>query len=137
MPKFTTLIVGAHFRPPAKQVLAVLPQGAKLELEEQNDNLYDAAAVRVLVGLGEIPQEQMAGLAAELPNAGMTLEQLMSTGPVFLGFLPAQDGKPLAKARVTEPGLLGNREVRELMPVAASLGFAPDGTVRIYLETEG
>lgn len=137
MQKFSTLIVGAHFRPPAKQVLAVLPAGAKLTLVEDNENVYDPAAVRVLLPLDQIPESQYPTLDAELPNAGITLEQLMSTGPVFLGFVPAQDGKPLAGARSKgEPDLLGNVQVRELMPeVVSTLGFGIDGSPRLELET--
>ncbi len=142
MPKFETLIVGAHFRPPAKQLLACLAQGQRLRLEEDNENAYDPAAVRVMLDLTDaegmplLDEFQIIQLETELPNAGLTLEQLMSGGPVQLGFLPAQDGKPLAKARLAEPELLGNQQVRELMPeVLASLGFALDGSPRLILET--
>lgn len=143
MGRYTTLVVGTHFRPPAKQVIAVLPSGAKLRLEQDNDNAYDPSAVRVLVELDQIPESQFPALEAELPNFGLTFDQLMSTGPVFLGYIPAQDGKPLAKARMGEPELLGNQQVRELafdsqgLPdpdVTASLSFAPDGSVRIHLD---
>ncbi len=144
MARYETLIVGAHFRPPAKQVFAVLAQGHRLRLEEQNDNAYDAAAVRIMLDLtGEdgmplLSEAQMAELEAELPNCGLTLEQLMSSGPLQLAFVPAQDGKPLAKARLTEPDLLGNQQVRELMGpgLTTTLGFALDGSPRLVLETE-
>lgn len=150
MSKFQTLIVGAHFRPPAKQLLAVLAQGQPLRLEEDNENAYDASAVRVMLDLaGEggaprLTEVQLAMLEQELPNVGLTLEQLMSTGPVQLGYLPAQDGKPLAKIRLTEPDILGNQQVREIMLTDADggpgykalLGFAVDGSPRLLLEVE-
>lgn len=136
MSRFTSLIVGAHFRPPAKQVLAVLPQGARLDLQEENDNPYDPAALKVFLPLDQIPEAQFPALEAELPGAGLTLEQLMSGGPLFLGYVPAQDGKPLAKARAAEPELLGNVQVRELMGGTRTfLGFGMDGSPRLHIET--
>ncbi len=129
-----SLIVGGHFRPPAKQVLARLPAGTLLMLEEDNNNLYDAAAVKVLVDPAVIPESQFGELEPELNEAGVTLEQLMSGGPLQLGFIPAQEGKPLAKARMAEPELLGNMQVRELMPCKASISFAVDGSPRVILE---
>lgn len=143
MPRFETLIVGAHFRPPAKQLLAVLPPGHPLRLEEDNENAYDPAAVRVMLyltdgnGMPLISEQVMAALAAELPNCGLTLEMLMSGGPVQLGFVPAQEGKPLARARVSNPEYLGNQQIRELMPdCQCTLGLTVDGGVNLVIETE-
>lgn len=150
MARFETLIVGAHFRPPAKQLLACLAAGHPLRLEEQNDNEYDAAAVRIMLDLtgpeGQplLAESQLAMLAMELPNVGLTLEQLMSGGPVQLAFVPAQEGKPLAKARLTEPELLGNQQVREIMgqggepdrQYTTTLGFGLDGLPRVILQVE-
>lgn len=141
MRKFETLIVGSHFRPPAKQLLAVLAAGHSLRLEEDNENAYDAAAVRVMLDLtdaGGMPllgEAQLKILEAELPGAGMTVEQLVSAGPIQLGFVPAQDGKPLAKARLAEPELVGNLQVRELPWTHTTLGFALDGSPRLQIET--
>lgn len=143
MAKFTTLIVGAHFRPPAKQILAIIPGGARVTLEEDNENAYDSSAVKVFLPLDQIPDSQMAGLAEELPNSGLTLEQLMSSGPVWLGYLPATEGKPLAKAKLTEPELIGNQQVREIMGQGQSdpqgysccLGFGTDGSPRLEITT--
>lgn len=146
MKNLTTLIVGAHFRPPAKQVLQFLPAGAELQFEEENDNPYDAAAVKVFADPGQIPDEVHGLLDEELANCGMTLEMLMSAGPVFLGYVPSQGGKPLQKARQSEPGLLGNEQVRELFlsedgiclmgsknAPRVVLGFAPDGSPRALI----
>lgn len=150
MSKHSTLIVGAHFRPPAKQLLAVLPPGHPLRLVEDNENAYDPAAVKVMLdltdsgGLPLLTEAQIAALEVELPNVGLTLEQLMSTGPVQLGFVPAQDGKPLQKARAVEPELLGNVQVREIMGNGEAgaaryfpaLAFGLDGAPRLQIEVE-
>lgn len=141
MPKHMSLIVGSHFRPPAKQVLAHLASGTELILVEDNENAYDAAAVRVNFDPKLIPESEFPTLEHELLEAGITLEQLMSGGDIQLGFIPAQEGKPLAKIRVTEPGCLGNLEVREIMgnggeseqPYKALLDFAADGSPRLAI----
>lgn len=138
MPKYSTLIVGAHFRPPAKQVLKHIVAGTELSLAEDNENAYDAAAVRVIFDPKNIPDSEFSELEVELLEAGVTLEQLMSGGPIHLGFVPAQDGKPLAKARQTNPTLLGNLQVRELMLAGdrlyPTLSFAPDGSPMLSLD---
>ncbi len=147
MPSFTTLLVGAHFRPPAKQVLARLAAGTPLQLEIDNENAYDPEAIRVTVDPREIPESQFSELDPELNQVGITLEQLMSAGPIWLGFIPASGGKPLAKARQAEPGLIGNHEVREMMASAdgtllndptlysVELAFALDGSPRATITT--
>ena len=144
MPTFTTLIVGAHFRPPAKQVLGHIAQGTELIVQEDNNNAYDPAAVQVLFDPALIPDSEYSSLEPELNEAGITLEQLMSGGPIQLGFVPAQSGKPLAKARAAEPGLLGNHQVREIMgngqapkrSYRVQLGFAADGSPRAQIIVE-
>lgn len=136
MPQFTTLLVGAHFRPPAKQVLAHLPAGASLLFEFEDENPYDANAVKVFVLPESIPDSEFPVLEVELPEAGVTLEQLMSSGPIWLGYIPASGGKPLAKARAAEPELIGNAEFRSILdngPVQVYLAFALDGSPRAQI----
>lgn len=155
MTKYHTLIVGAHFRPPAKQCLAHLASGAELTLEEENDNAYDPAAVRVMLDPTQIPETEFLMLEGELLEAGVTLEQLMSGGPIKIGFVPAQDGKPLAKARLSDPTILGNQQVREIMmgarqdlnlgedadhagvPYTCRLDFAADGSPKMLIVVGG
>lgn len=144
MPKYTSLIVGVHFRPPAKQVLAHCTAGVPIQLAEDNENAYDVAAVRVNFDPANIPASEYETLESELLEAGVTLEQLMSGGPIQLGFVSAQDGKPLSKARLYEPELLGNQQVRELMgngqdpdrPYYCELGFGADGSPRLHIIVE-
>ncbi len=138
MPVYSTLIVGAHFRPPAKQVLGHIVAGTELSLLEDNENAYDAAAVKVMFDPKHIPDSEFSALETELLEAGVTLEQLMSGGPIHMGFVPAQDGKPLAKARQIDPDLLGNHQVREIMMgggYICKLGFALDGSPKLTIQT--
>lgn len=138
MTKLVTLIVGAHFRPPAKQLLNYLPMGAALTLLPDDSNEYDALAVKVQVDPNLVPASQWPALDAELLETGNTIEQVLSAGPVQLGFIPAQGGKPLEKARALEPHLAGNAQVRELLgleqsgqgSLAVQLAFGPDGSPR-------
>lgn len=140
MTKYTTLIVGTHFRPPAKQVLAHLASGAQLSLFEDNENPYDAAAIRVMLDPATvIPESEFPSLESELLEVGVTLEQLISGDLIHIGFVPAQDGKPLARARQAEPGLLGNQQVRELMANGAYrclLDFDAAGAPRAQILVE-
>lgn len=136
MPELTSLLVGDHFRPPAKLILANLPAGAKLLLRLEDDNPYDEEAVRVLVETKSIPESRYSQLDQDLPSMGFTLEQVLSGGEVWLGYIPKSGGKPLLTAQRAEPGLVGNHEFREGMlsdSWSASLAFGQDGKARVIL----
>lgn len=106
-------IVGMHFRPPAKQVLAVLPAGASLRLEREPDNPYDAKALMVMVDVGQVPQELRGELAEQILGAGFDLEDLLDDARqgalLHLGYVADSDGKMCKK--FVEPG---NRELAQL-----------------------
>lgn len=134
-------LVGAHFRPPAKQILAHLPAGAGLILEPEPENPFDPQAVKVSVPVTAIPESEFPALAQELPEAGLTLEQLMSGGTVWLGYIAKSSGKPLTQAQQSEPSLVGNAEVAEVTaqrgPGSARLAFGPDGSPRAQITWSG
>lgn len=138
--RYTSLLVGAHFRPPAKQILAHIPAGAGLSVEAEPDNPYDPGAIRVWIDPGFIPASQYPALETELPNGGTTLEAVLAGGPVWLGYVAGQSGKPLLKARAGgEPELIGNQQLAELgdwTRFQFQLGFGADGTPRLVVETE-
>lgn len=130
----TSLLVGAHFRPPAKQVLAVLPSGASLQLSPEADNPYDSHALRVLVWASAIPEALRADLDSCLEGTGTSLEELLaSEEPLWLGYVAASGGKPLAKAGLTD----GNKEFLALMGgepnYSATLAFGPAGEPMVRL----
>ena len=78
MRTLTTPIVGAHFRPPAKQLLEVLPIGTPMLLRAEPDNPYDENAIQVLVSLSKTyPISQWAVLAAALEGTGYTPQDLI------------------------------------------------------------
>ena len=112
----TSLLVGAHFRPPAKTLLAHLPSGCPLLLQPEPGNQYDPDALQVLVDPVVIPVGQHSQLSAELPLQGATLEQVLSAGPIHLGFVAKSGGKPLLKAIADSGGqlqLVGNAEFHQ------------------------
>ena len=131
----TLPLVGAHFRPPAKQVLAALPAGAELILEPEPDNPYDSKAVRVLVVPGEvIPLAGFEAFAASLEGTGFDAHEVMAAWDgLHVGYLPDSDGKVCRQA-----GCPGNREAAEACAgdwgrVRASLGFSSEGKPQVIV----
>lgn len=124
-------IVGAYHRPPAKTILQFLPGGAQITLVKEPENPYDPSAIKVFVDPTQVPESQLSELTNALPLQGYTIEQIMSGGPIQLGYIAASGGKPLAKAKEANGGveLVGNQEIGEwaLETDEAQLGFAPDG----------
>jgi hypothetical protein len=130
----TAPLVGMHFRPPAKAVLAHLPSGASLILVPEPENPYDEKAIKVLVSPDQVPASQYDGLAADLVGMGLDLDEVLQTKsevkePIWLGFIADSDGK-VCKQR---PVPTGNREVGALLTesgmdrLVCTLAFEPDG----------
>lgn len=107
----TSLLVGMHFRPPAKTILASLPAGARLRLQPEPENPYDESAVAVYVSPTEFPEGQHQILEIALPNSGFTLEDVMAQPEWHIGYIAATGGKPLLKAGMT----IGNLEFLPLV----------------------
>lgn len=130
---YLTLLVGAHFRPPAKLVLAHLPAGALLTLVPEPDNPYDEKAIKVFANPQDIPESEHAELEAELPLAGSSLDELLSQDEIWLGYVAASSGKPLAN----RPDLVGNSEVLAALTqadVKSSLQFGGQGEPLIKVQ---
>ncbi len=130
----TSLLVGMHFRPPAKQVLTCLPTGAPLILQPEPGNPYDENALRVAIWAREIPPDLHSMLDTALDGTGTTKEDLLASDePIWLGFVAASDGKPLIKAGLQ----VGNKEFLAAMAAwpghCAKLAFGADGSPRVML----
>ena len=102
-------IVGIHFRPPAKQVLAHLPAGARLWLVPEPDNPYDAKAIKVMVSPKAIPESEHASLEFEMEGTGFFLVDVLEESRIWLGYVADSDGKACRAAAAP-----GNREIGEL-----------------------
>ena len=131
-------IVGAHFRPPARLVLAALAGGTTLRLEPEPENPYDPNAIKVLVCPEAVPESQRERLAGELPNCGWSLELLLAEREIQLGYVCAStNAKALAKA----PGTRGNVEIGQAIALAqqaghqwaAALGFGIAGEPQVVI----
>lgn len=141
----TSLLVGMHFRPPAKTILAHLPSGCKLGLQPEPENQYDENALQVLIDPADIPESQHGVLAEELPLQGSDLQQVLSAGPIHLGYVAKSHGQPLIKAMNASGGqleLVGNAEFLENMVKSdpsmndAKLGFGPGGEPLVHLRVD-
>lgn len=127
--KRTSLLVGAHFRPPAKALLAVLPSGARLTLRAEPTNPYDAGAIQVLVAPSEVPEGQLATLGALAQGQGFDLETIMAEPEWQLGYVAASTNK---KA-MSSGRWAGNLEWAEVVPCEARLGFDEEGNPTVAI----
>jgi len=96
----TTQLVGAHFRPPAKALLACLPAGHPLFLRPEPTNEYDANAVQVVL-LRSTLEPLLADVAFseelenQLAGQGFDLATVREADEWHLGYLPrAAKGNP-------------------------------------------
>jgi hypothetical protein len=130
-----SLLVGAYFRPPAKQVLAHAPRGAELILQKEPENPWDPGAIRVLMSLAEVPESQHESLAVALSGTGTELEDLLQAEePLQLGYIISPTNKKLGQ-------WASNLVVADFMdrgPCMARLGFTAEGEPTVLTElTEG
>ena len=125
-------IVGAHFRPPAKFLLSSLAAGARLGLEPEPENPYDAGAVKVLIDLEEYLEhfpELRPELEKSLGDTGFLLEDLLGK-IIHLGYLP----KTGAKTAKGGPGNLEWVDSQNQEKFFGELGFGIDGSPGIWVE---
>lgn len=112
MTTLISLIVGAHFRPPAKVLLANMPSGMPLTLAPEPSNEYDENAVAVFLTtedlLNQLDAEQTQSLEDELSGMGFDLDMLREQEAWHLGYLPAEANKERIK--------LGYAANTELLP---------------------
>lgn len=85
-----TNLVGAHFRPPAKALLAVLPAGHPLWLRPEPTNEYDGNAVRVVLRTDSLPTDEFLQdeLETQLAGQGYDLQTIHEADEWHLGYLP-------------------------------------------------
>lgn len=135
-----TLLVGQHFKPPAKALLAALPQGAKVTIIPEPDNPYDSEALLVVVETSEIDESSLD--EAMLAGMGQSLSDVMEQESWTLGHVAASGGKPLLKAKAAgADDLIGTKEVHaaanDEWPQEAKVEVRGDGTVVLMLDVGG
>ena len=132
--KLTCALVGQHHRPPARQVLDVLPLGIKLEVRPEPTNEFDPNALMVVVDMGDLPVDRIPLLDTILPEP-WDASELCASGDLHLGYIARSGGKP-AK------GLPGNAEVLDLaaehgwQALNTTLGSALEGFPVVVIEAK-
>lgn len=88
-------LVGSHFRPPAKALIAALPVGTPLALRLEPENEYDPGAIAVWFATANLPQDEeiLRELDQAAGNYGFPLDVLRSTPEYQLGYIPGTNGK--------------------------------------------
>ncbi len=125
----TGLLVGMHFRPPAKEVLAALPAGTTLWLQREPDNPYDENAVKVLLpGFG--PEGEHADLRAGLEATGKWGEE-MFTDPLHLAFV---DSTKTGMAKIFAEAMIEHAGDDASVMVKGNLTFALDGKSQVSMD---
>lgn len=89
-------LVGAHFRPPAKAILAALPSGCALRVVPEPDNPYDENALRIEVASADIPATQHSKLGEEASFFGHDLATILAQPYWHLGYIKATEALSLA-----------------------------------------
>lgn len=107
MTQHTVPLVGAHFRPPAKAILQVLPAGTPLRLIPEPDNPHDGNALAVHVATADIPEsvrEELAGLATPY---GFGLPAILTAESWHLGYVKATEASWLTPMAVEAISVAG------------------------------
>lgn len=96
----TLPLVGMHFRPPAKAILAVLPVGCPLWLEPEPENPYDANALKVNVRSADIPTAPaiVVKLNDLAQPSGFTSDEIFAKPSWHLGYIPREAAAELASS---------------------------------------
>jgi hypothetical protein len=144
----TTSIVGQHFRPPAKALLACLPAGHPLFLRPEPSNEWDENAVQVLLHSNSLlPLLTEAffrdELERQLAGQGSDVESVLAQAEWHLGYLPraAKGNKELEEWNVQVQQAIHavcGREHSDDMPieglqVACSLSFDSTGKPAVII----
>jgi hypothetical protein len=136
MPIFHAPLVGAHFRPPAKALLASLPAGHPLELRPEPQNPYDPNAVAVWLDTKTLPAEAREELVETLEGTGFDLESMDEQRDFHVGYMAAAS----AAQHIEAIGLLLESLTVDSMisgqgpfidGLEAKLSFTPSGSYQI------
>lgn len=91
-------IVGAHFRPPAKALLSVLPGGTVLRAVPEPENPYDGNAIAIWLDTSAIPHTHADAIATAVAGYGFSREEIFGASSWHLGYIPAKIAVALAPA---------------------------------------
>ena len=137
MTKFTSLLVGAHFRPPAKSLLTFLASGQILRLEPEPENPYDENAIKVILDTQDLDFTKLNYDSANeaLASQGFTLDDILAEPSWHLGYVARDGNKDLVKvSAATGLTLVGNSAFSQV--TEAKLTWGPSAEALI-VATEG
>lgn len=127
-------LVGIHFRPPAKAVLAHLPSGTALRLAREPFNEYDPQAIAVFVATSAIPASQHASLEAALAGFGFLLPEVLARSEHQLGYIAAKPPKGMGDGFALASALAPRLDTVPAPGYAARLAL--DGAGRPFVEID-
>ena len=92
-----SLIVGAHFRPPAKVLLTELPLNFPLVLHQEPENEYSKTgkAVKVLLPTAGLPESFWEKVEPQLERFGSSRENLELATPVHVGYVAEKNSEDI------------------------------------------
>jgi len=136
MPLHHAPLVGAHFRPPAKALLASLPAGHPLELRPEPENPYDPNAVAVWLDTKTLPSEAREELAETLEGTGFDLESIDEQRDFHVGYMAREAA---AQHQEAIGLLLESLKVDSMISgqgpfidgIEAKLSFTPTGSYQV------
>lgn len=122
----TAPLVGMHFRPPAKALLAALPSDHPLELVPEPENPYDQNAIAVYLRSATVSQQALAELGETLPPMGCDVESFLAQPLWHIGYMAKEHA---ARHHVPLANLIGSefQAFGDSTPFVARLGFSMDG----------
>lgn len=126
----TLAIVGARFRPPAKEILNNLPSNAKLILRRQPDNPYDSNAVQVCLWMDQDLPETVMTLLIGAEHVDEYYKDVEDVEPFHLGFIPRDEAVEIAP--MMDEGMDDTEEAPSEWP--ALLTFLPSGQPGVKFE---
>ena len=89
-------IMGAHFRPPAKAILSVLPTDCPLSIVPEPTNEYDPNALQVVLASADIPEDCYNELDLAAAGYGFSVEQILAQEQWQLGYVGREYAANLA-----------------------------------------
>ena len=124
-----SLIVGAHFRPPAKGLLACLPSGSKLLARREASNAYDVNAIQVIWPTSGLNAENGIGLSADTVQAavegfGSSADEVFAAPEWHLGYVPRTEAAQIAPIM----------DAAQCTELPGELTFAATGGAQIQFE---
>lgn len=122
MTQHTLPLVGAHYRPPAKALLQVIPAGTELILRAEPDNPYDSNAVQVLLATANIPEDVEQDLEMHALGYGFDLAQIKNQEEWHVGYVKATEAQWL------QPHIKSD--------TPCQLGFLMNGNYAVVVEVE-